>query len=53
MACTLSRLPNNIERVGILNQTLDTNLFILEPKWLQNVYEYLIKIVMLGRLTIS
>jgi Uri superfamily endonuclease len=53
MAYALNRLPNHIEPIGALDQTCDAHLFTLQPKWLQNVYEYLLKGVMLERLTTS
>jgi hypothetical protein len=34
MADALSRLPNHIEPIGILDQTCDVHMFILQPKWL-------------------
>jgi hypothetical protein len=43
MVDALSRLPHQIKLVGIPNQTCDAHMFILQPKWLHNVYEYLIK----------
>jgi hypothetical protein len=41
MADALSRLPNQTKPIGVPNQTCDVHLFILQPKWLHNVYEYL------------
>lgn len=34
MGYALSRLPNNIELLGILDQIFDANLFALELEWL-------------------
>jgi len=53
MADALNRLPNHIEPVGVLDQIYDVHMFTLQPKWLQNVYEYLLKGVVLERLTTS
>jgi hypothetical protein len=53
MAYALGRLPNHTELVGVSDQTCDAHLFTLQPEWLQSVYEYLIEIVMLERLTTS
>jgi hypothetical protein len=53
MADALSRLPNQIELVGIPNQTYGVHLFILQLEWLYNVYEYLLEGVMLERFTTS
>ncbi len=53
MVDALSRLPNQIKLVGIPNQTCDTHMFILQPKWLHNVYEYLLEGVMLKKSTTS
>ncbi len=53
MADALSRLPNQTEPVGIPDQTCDAHMFTLQPKWLQNVYEYLLEGVMLERFTTS
>jgi hypothetical protein len=53
MAYALSILPNQIEHVGVHDQTFDCHMFTLQPKWLQNVYEYLLEGVMLKRFTIS
>jgi hypothetical protein len=46
MVDALSRLPNESEPFGVLDQTYDVHLFTLQPKWLQNVYEYLSEGVM-------
>ncbi len=43
MVNALNRLPNQIELVGIPYQTCDVHLFTLQPKWLQNIYEYLLE----------
>jgi hypothetical protein len=53
MIYALSRLPNQIELVEIPNQTYDAHMFTLQPKWLQNVYEYLLEGMMLERFTTS
>ncbi len=53
MVDALSRLPNQIEPIGILNQSCDSHMFTLQPKWLQSVYEYLLKGMMLERFTTS
>jgi hypothetical protein len=53
MVDALSRLPNQSEPVGILYQTYDAHLFTLQPKWLQNVYEYLLEGIMPKRFTTS
>ncbi len=34
MVYALNRLPNQIEHVGIPDQTCDAHMFILQPKWL-------------------
>jgi hypothetical protein len=41
MAYALNILPNQTELVGVPDQTCDSHMFTLQPKWLQNVYEYL------------
>jgi hypothetical protein len=33
----LSKLLNNIEPIGVLNQTTNANLFYTRPKWLNDV----------------
>ncbi len=43
MVDALSRLPNKTKSVGVPDQTTDVHLFTLQPKWLQNVYDYLLK----------
>ncbi len=43
MANAFNKLPNQIEHVGVLVQTCDAHLFILQLEWLQSVYEYLLK----------
>ncbi len=53
MADTLSRLPNQVESVGILDQTTDVCLFTLQLEWLQNVYDYLLKGMMQNKFTTS
>jgi hypothetical protein len=51
MANALNRLPNQTKPIGVFNQTCDAHLFTLQPKWLQSLYEYLLKGVMLERFT--
>jgi hypothetical protein len=34
MANALSRLSDETKLVGVLNQTYDVHLFILQPEWL-------------------
>jgi hypothetical protein len=34
MVDALSRLPNQGELVGVLDQTTDVHMFILQPEWL-------------------
>jgi hypothetical protein len=46
MENALSKLPHQTKLVKIPNQTYDVNMFTLQPKWLQSVYEYLLKEVM-------
>ncbi len=53
LADALSRLPNQTRLIGVPNQTCDAHLFTLQPKWLQNVYEYLLEGVMPYRFTIT
>jgi hypothetical protein len=53
MAIVLSRLTNQTKPFGVPNQTCDAHLFTLQPEWLQNVYEYLLKGVMLERFITS
>ncbi len=53
MAYALSILPNHTEPIGVPDQTCDSHLFTLQPKWLQNIYEYLLEGVMLKRFTTS
>jgi hypothetical protein len=43
MANALRRLPNQAKPVGVPNQTIDVHIFALRPKWLQSVYDYLLK----------
>jgi hypothetical protein len=47
MVDALNRLPNQTKPIGLLNQTCDAHMFILQSKWLHNVCEYLLKGVML------
>jgi hypothetical protein len=53
MADALNWLPNHAEPIGVFDQTCDAHLFTLQFEWLQSVYEYLLKGVMLERLTTS
>ncbi len=53
MANALNRLSNQIEHVGIFDQTFDAHTFTLQPEWLQNVYEYLLEGVMPERFITS
>jgi hypothetical protein len=46
MANALSRLPNQIELIGVLDQTYDAHMFTLQPEWLQSANEYLLEGVM-------
>jgi hypothetical protein len=41
VADALSRLPNIIKPIGVPNQTIDASLFYIEPKWLNDVKEFL------------
>jgi hypothetical protein len=47
------RLPNQTKLVGVPDQTTNAHMFILQPKWLQNIYDYLLEGMMLERFTIS
>ncbi len=49
----LSKLPTHIEPVGVPDQICDVHLFALQLRWLQNVYEYLLKGTMLEKYTTS
>ncbi len=53
MANAFSRLLNQTELVGIIDQTCDAHLFTLQLEWLQSVYEYLLEGVMLERFITS
>ncbi len=53
MAYALNILLNQKEHVGVPDQTCDCHMLTLQPKWLQNVYEYLLEGVMLKRFTAS
>jgi hypothetical protein len=53
MADALNGLPNHTKPIGVFDQTFDAHLFTLQLEWLQSVYEYLLKGVMLKRLTTS
>jgi hypothetical protein len=48
-----SRLSNQAKLVGVPNHTINDHLFTLYPKWLQNVYDYMLKGIMLERFNIS
>jgi hypothetical protein len=37
MVDALNRLTNQIELIGVLDQTYDAHLFTLQPEWLHNV----------------
>jgi hypothetical protein len=41
VADVLSRLPNNLEPLGVSNQTMDASLYSIEPMWMQEVKTYL------------
>jgi hypothetical protein len=51
MVNALSRLPNQTELIGIHDQTCDVHMFTLQPKWLQNVYEYILARMMPKKIT--
>ncbi len=53
MAYALNILPNQIKPIEVPDQTCDSHMFTLQPKWLQNVYEHLLKGMMLKRFTTS
>jgi len=53
MADALSRLPDQTKHVGVPDQTSNVHLFTLQVEWLQSVYEYLLKGVMVKRFTPS
>jgi hypothetical protein len=53
MANALSRLPNQIEPIGVPHQTCDAHLLTLQLEWLQSVYEYLLERVRPKRFTTS
>ncbi len=53
MANALSRLPNQTESVGVPDETTDVHMFTIQPKWLQNIYDYMLEGMMLERFTIS
>jgi hypothetical protein len=53
MADALSILSNQIEHVGVPDQTCDSHLFTLQPKRLQIIYEYLLEAMMLKRFITS
>jgi hypothetical protein len=39
--------PTKLNMFGVLDQTCDVHMFTLQPKWLHNVYEYLLVGMML------
>jgi hypothetical protein len=41
VANALSRLPHITEPIGVLDQTTEASLFYIEPKWLNDVKEFL------------
>ncbi len=43
MVDALSRLLNWLEPVGVLGETIDVHLFILQLKWLHNIYDYVLE----------
>jgi hypothetical protein len=47
MVDALSGLPNHFKHVGVLYQPCDARLFTLQLEWLQSVYEYMLKGIML------
>jgi hypothetical protein len=47
MVDALSQLPNNFEHVVVLDQTNGAHLFTLQLQRLHNVYEYMLKGMML------
>ncbi len=53
MADALSRLHNQTEPIVIPDETSDVHMFTLQPEWLHNVYEYLLKGVILERFITS
>ncbi len=53
MANALNRLPNSNKLVKVPDQTYDAHMFTLQLEWLQSVYEYLLKGVVLERFTTS
>ncbi len=53
MADALNRLSNKTRLVSVPNQTTNAHLFTLQLEWLQNVYEYLLKGVILDIFTTS
>ncbi len=53
MENALSSLLNQIKPIGIPDRTCDVHLFTLQLEWLQNVYEYTLKGVMLEKFITS
>jgi hypothetical protein len=53
MVDALNRLPNHTKPIGISDQTCDAHMFTLQSEWLQSVYEYLLKGMMLKTLITS
>ncbi len=37
----LSKLPNSLEPLGVLDHTVDASLFSIEPIWMQEIRSYL------------
>jgi hypothetical protein len=53
MVDALNRLPNPFEPIGVPNQNYNVHMFILQPKWIKNVYEYTLEGIMPKRFTTS
>ncbi len=41
VANVLSRFPDNLEPLGVLDQIIDASLFSIKPMWMQEVKSYL------------
>jgi hypothetical protein len=52
VADVLSILPNSLEPLGVLDQTMDASLFFVKPIWMQEVKSYLKTIEMLETLNL-
>jgi hypothetical protein len=37
----LSQFPNAKEPIGVYDQTIDAIMFLLQPKWLNSIFEFL------------